>query len=235
MDAVDNQEYVISQYGSSPTIKQLLYDFKININPNVDIDLFYKNIMNIFTAKGIGLDVWGRIVGIERNIYINSTTSEDPLFGFKGGDAVTFGQGIFFDPSNVETGKRILISLNDESYRRLILFKALANISSADLATLNNLTRKLFETNDILVANIVTETMLPNGDKYNSSSMAVRFIWRKNNVSNLDKALFEQGIVLSLAAGVKYDLKIISKDPLFGFFGSKLNTFNNGAFVKIIE
>lgn len=232
---LDEQDYIISQYGASPTIKQLLYDFAQNINPDDDIAEFYKNIMDIETAKGEGLDYWGRIVGIERNIYIDSTTSEDPLFGFKGGDAVPFNQGIFFDPANVQTGQRILVTLIDDSYRQLILYKALANISAADLGTLNQLAYKLFGDGDILVTNIVIEGTLPNGDKYNTTAMNVRFVWRRNEVSNLDKALFEQGIVLSLAAGVKYDLKIISKDPLFGFAGSLLNPFNQGAFVTIKE
>lgn len=232
--ALDEQDYIISQYGASPTIKKLLYAFAGYINPDADIQTFYDNIMNIETAQGVGLDYWGRIVGVERNIYIDSTTSEDPLFGFAGGDSVPFNQGIFFDPNNVQTGKRILVTLIDDSYRQLILYKALANISTADLATLNQLAVKLFNDTDILAANVVTQGTLPNGDFYNTSPMTIRFVWRRNSVSNLDKALFETGIVLSLAAGVQYDLKVISKDPLFGFAGSGLNPFNQGAFVNII-
>lgn len=235
MEELDNQAYVQSQYGASSTIKQLLYDFRENIKPGVDIAVFYKNIMNIETASGIGLDIWGRIVGVERNIYVNDSYVEYPLFGFRGGgkNANPFSQGVFYDPANVISGDRVLVTLDDGNYRRLILFKALANISTADMATINQLSAKLYEDDGLLCTNIIDEGILPNGDKYNTSPMYVRFIWRKNEISNLDKQLFNEGIIFSLAAGVKYDVKIISKDPLFGFAGSGLNPFNNGAFVKI--
>lgn len=234
-ETCDTQEYIQSQYGNSPTIKKLLWAFRGHIRPEIDIQEFYKNIMDIDTATGKGLDIWGRIVGVDRNIYIDDSYVDYPLFGFKGGgtNANPFNQGVFYDPANVIIGDRVLVTLDDGNYRRLILFKALANISTADMATINQLSAKLYEDEDLLCTNIVDEGILPNGDKYNTSPMYVRFIWRKNEISNLDKQLFNEGIIFSLAAGVQYDVKIISKDPLFGFAGSGLNPFNNGAFVKI--
>ena len=234
-ETCDTQEYIQSQYGNSPTIKKLLWAFRGHIRPEIDIQEFYKNIMDIDTATGKGLDIWGRIVGVERNIYIDDSYVDYPLFGFKGGgkNANPFNQGVFYDPAYVISGDRVLVTLDDGNYRRLILFKALANISTADMATINQLSAKLYEDEDLLCTNIIDEGILPNGDKYNTSPMYVRFIWRKNEISNLDKQLFNEGIIFSLAAGVQYDVKIISKDPLFGFAGSGLNPFNNGAFVKI--
>lgn len=234
-ETCDTQEYIQSQYGNSPTIKKLLWAFRGHIRPEIDIQEFYKNIMDIDTATGKGLDIWGRIVGVDRNIYIDDSYVDYPLFGFKGGgtNANPFNQGVFYDPANVIIGDRVLVTLDDGNYRRLILFKALANISTADMATINQLSAKLYEDEDLLCTNIVDEGILPNGDKYNTSPMYVRFIWRKNEISNLDKQLFNEGIIFSLAAGVQYDVKIISKGPLFGFAGSGLNPFNNGAFVKI--
>lgn len=234
-ETCDTQEYVQSQYGNSPTIKKLLWAFRGHIRPDVDIQEFYKNIMDIDTATGKGLDIWGRIVGVDRNIYIDDSYVDYPLFGFRGGgkNANPFNQGVFYDPAYVISGDRVLVTLDDGNYRRLILFKALANISTADMATINQLSAKLYEDEDLLCTNIIDEGTLPNGDKYNTSPMYVRFIWRKNEISNLDKQLFNEGIIFSLAAGVQYDVKIISKDPLFGFAGSGLNPFNNGAFVKI--
>lgn len=236
-DYLDRQEYVQSQYGNSPTIKKLLNDFRDKILPGVDIDVVYKNIIDIETASGVGLDVWGRIVGIERNIYIDDSYVDYPVFGFRGGgeNAHPFNQGVFFDPEQVISGERVLVTLEDDYYRRLILYKALANISSADMATLNRLAAKLYEDEDLLCTNIVDEGTLPNGDKYNTSPMYVRFVWRKNDISNLQRQLFETGILFSLAAGVKYDVKVISKDPLFGFAGSGLNPFGNGAFVRVLQ
>ena len=36
------QPYILSQYSASPTIYQLLSDFRDNISPDADIDLFRK-------------------------------------------------------------------------------------------------------------------------------------------------------------------------------------------------
>ena len=234
-ETCDTQEYIQSQYGNSPTIKKLLWAFRGHIRPEVDIQEFYKNIMDIDTATGKGLDIWGRIVGVDRNIYIDDSYVDYPLFGFRGGgnNANPFNQGIFFDPNYVISGERVLVSLDDDNYRRLIMYKALANISSADMASINRLANMLYQDEDLLCTNIVDEGTLPNGDHYNTSPMYVRFVWRNNEVSNLNKQLFETGVIFSLAAGVKYDVKIISKDPLFGFAGSGLNPFGQGAFVKI--
>lgn len=234
-DYIDKQEYVQSQYGDSPTIKGILNDFRSDILPDADIGVLYDNIINVDTAKGIGLDIWGRIVGVERNMYVDDSYVDYPLFGFRGGgsNANPFNQGMFFDPDQVISGERVLVTLDDDNFRRLIMYKALANISSADMASINRLASILYEDEDLLCTNIVDEGTLPNGDRYNTSPMYVRFVWRNNEVSNLNKQLFETGVIFSLAAGVKYDVKIISKDPLFGFAGSGLNPFNQGAFVKI--
>lgn len=234
-DYIDKQEYVQSQYGDSPTIKGILNDFCSDILPDADIGVLYDNIINVDTAKGIGLDIWGRIVGVNRNMYVDDSYVDYPLFGFRGGgsNANPFNQGIFFDPDQVISGERVLVTLDDDNFRRLIMYKALANISSADMASINRLASILYQDEDLLCTNIVDEGTLPNGDHYNTSPMYVRFVWRKNEISNLNKQLFETGVIFSLAAGVKYDVKIISKDPLFGFAGSGLNPFNQGAFVKI--
>ena len=232
---IDKQEYVQSQYGDSPTIKGILNDFRSGILPDADIGVLYDNIINVDTAKGIGLDIWGRIVGVERNMYVDDSYVDYPLFGFRGGgsNANPFNQGMFFDPDQVISGERVLVTLDDDNFRRLIMYKALANISSADMASINRLASILYQDEDLLCTNIVDEGTLPNGDHYNTSPMYVRFVWRNNEVSNLNKQLFETGVIFSLAAGVKYDVKIISKDPLFGFAGSGLNPFGQGAFVKI--
>lgn len=234
-DYIDKQEYVQSQYGDSHTIKGILNDFRSDILPGADIGVLYDNIINVDTAKGIGLDIWGRIVGVERNMYVDDSYVDYPLFGFRGGgsNANPFNQGMFFDPDQVISGERVLVTLDDDNFRRLIMYKALANISSADMASINRLASILYQDEDLLCTNIVDEGTLPNGDYYNTSPMYVRFVWRNNEVSNLNKQLFETGVIFSLVAGVKYDVKIISKDPLFGFAGSGLNPFNNGAFVKI--
>lgn len=197
MEELDNQAYVQSQYGASSTIKQLLYDFRENIKPGVDIDVFYKNIMNIETASGIGLDIWGRILNASRNMFLENGTP---------------------------------VELDDTHFRQFLIFKALANICDASMATLNQMAMKLYDDNSLIVVSVLTQDTLPSGDYYNTTPMRVRWTWRANDVTNLERALFSNGIILCLAAGVGWTVAVISKDPLFGFAGSKLQPFNQGAF-----
>ena len=65
----EKQPYLLSQYSASPTIYQILADFRENIDPTPDIWTFYDNVFNIATAQGVGLDIWGAIIGMDRTIY----------------------------------------------------------------------------------------------------------------------------------------------------------------------
>ena len=60
--------FIQSQYASAVRITALLQSAKDHILPDADIALFYDNVFNVLTAKGWGLDVWGNIVGVTRNI-----------------------------------------------------------------------------------------------------------------------------------------------------------------------
>lgn len=65
---------IISQYGTSPTIYQLVQNINEYIDPTVDIDAFYSTIFDIDQATGANLDNWGKILGgISRTV--NSTTT----------------------------------------------------------------------------------------------------------------------------------------------------------------
>ena len=66
--------FIQSQYAASVRITALLQSAKDHILPDADIALFYDNMFNVLTAQGVGLDVWGNIVGMTR--YIPS--HEDP-------------------------------------------------------------------------------------------------------------------------------------------------------------
>lgn len=231
---IDRQAYIQSQYSNSPTIKSILNDFSGAINTEESTKIFFDNIFNVETAQGIGLDIWGRIVGIDREISINATLANTALFGFKESDLNPFNNGIFYseDSDTVTGGNVVLTKLDDTKYRELIMFKALANISPSDMESLKSLTYKIYKTNDVIVSNMLNIGTLSNGDMYNKTPMEVVFIYRKNNITLLERALFEKCLALVLAAGVGYHINVISKDPLFGFAGSGLNPFNNGAFGK---
>lgn len=71
----ENQPYIQSQYGASPVIKKILNSFRMEIDPSGDIDLFQRNVMNVNSAQGVGLDIWGNIVGVERTIRLDDGTT----------------------------------------------------------------------------------------------------------------------------------------------------------------
>nr|DAI60696.1 MAG TPA: Protein of unknown function (DUF2612) [Caudoviricetes sp.] len=200
---IDNQEYIISQYSNSPTIKSILNYFSDDISTNEDISSFLKNIMDIDTANGVGLDVLGRIIGIPRT-------------------------APFYDGTSV--------TLNDEDYRDLLKFKALANISDSTMENLCKATIELYKNRyQMFVLQKNKEGTLANGDKYNTTPMQVRFVWRANSITNVDRVLFYNGMLALLAAGVGWDVLVVSEDPIFGFCGSELNPFNQGVFVTLSD
>ena len=99
------QPYILTQYSASPTITKLLSDFRDEIDTQADMATFEQNMFDIETASGIGLDIWGKIIGISRTIQLSDST----------------------------------VTLDDEHYRKLLMYKALANITDSSLATLNKL------------------------------------------------------------------------------------------------
>lgn len=193
-----SEEYIQSQYGNSYTIKKLLSDFGNNINPDTDIDVFYENMFDIDSAIGIGLDIIGKIVGVNRTVTLNNNG----------------------------------ITLNDDTYRNYIKFKMYANISEATLETVNKISTLLYNNTNLTANNVITEGTLDNGDKYNTTPMQIRFTWTTNNATDEERAVFMNGVLCLLAAGVGWDIQIIQEnDFIFGFAGSGLNPFNQGVFI----
>lgn len=134
----DVWETVISQYANSPIITTLITNFASFIDQSANFDAFFDLIMNVDSAVGYGLDVWGRIVGINR---VLTVTLPQSYFGFKeAGDAVGFNQAPFYSGQPLTSN----FSLDDISYRRLILVKAFANISQCSIPMLNQMLLTLF-------------------------------------------------------------------------------------------
>ena len=137
-------ETIQSQYSASPVIRALVDSARLRIAPDADIELFYRNIFDISTAQGVGLDVWGRILGIDRFLDVPAT---DDWFGFQEAGYETFGDAPFWDGENATQRH----ALSDDAFRGLLLWKAMANIATADAASLNHLLSALFPGQDIVV------------------------------------------------------------------------------------
>lgn len=189
------QPYILTQYSGSPTIVQLLSDFRDNIDPQADINLFIEKVMNIDTAEGIGLDILGKIIGMARVVRY-------------GGETIT---------------------LTDNLYRRLLMYKAFANISDSTMATMNKMLYLLFGENLMFAKNLIVEAQ--NGDEYyNSFPMHVRFTALRD-LTEEEKLLFALGATLNLSAGVGWSL-VVNQSKVFGFKNSGLMPFNCGVFTS---
>lgn len=129
---------VISEYANSPVLLKLIENIAAYVDPTADVNAFYTLVMNVDTATGYGLDVWGRIVGVSRVLRL---PGDQDYFGFsESSDGFPFNQAIFFGGGNLTEN----YSLSDAAYRRLILAKALANICDGSIPAINQILINLF-------------------------------------------------------------------------------------------
>lgn len=128
---------IISQYANSTILTTLIGNFFQYIDQTANMDAFYDNIWNIATAQGIGLDVWGRIVGVVRTIFVPNANT---YFGFDEGSGQPFGQAPFYGGSQTTQN----FALADDAFRTLIYAKALSNICGGSIPAINQILRTLF-------------------------------------------------------------------------------------------
>ena len=143
----DLETTIISQYANSPSLTRLIYNLNAYIDPATDIDNFYNMVMNVDTAVGYGLDVWGRIVGVSRILQLPSGS----FFGLSapstgGPSGLPWNQGVFYSGQALTSN----YVLTDAVYRALILAKALFNISDATIPAINQILINLFGANGVL-------------------------------------------------------------------------------------
>jgi hypothetical protein len=139
------EQTILAQFANSPTIVQLITNFNQYIDPQADLDAFYSMVWDVDTAQGFGLDYWGKIVGVSRQLTIPGGAT---YLGFD--EAFTaptaasgpqpWGQAPFFS-GKLDTAT---FTLSDDAYRTLILVKALSNISNCTARSLNQLLQNLF-------------------------------------------------------------------------------------------
>lgn len=134
---INYQQTIISQYAQSPTILQLLDNVNQWISPDADFYNFQNWIWNIDTARGFGLDILGRILGITRRFFV---INFDNYFGFSGTGAQPFNQAPFYNGASDADA----VILSDEDYRRILYTKAYLNISPINALNINHAFTMLF-------------------------------------------------------------------------------------------
>lgn len=137
-DAFDWKKTIYPQYANSPRILKLLESLSDCINPTANLVSFYDNIWSVDTAVGYGLDVWGRIVGVQRQLKVATGV----YFGFNQAvpGVTTWGFGVFYNGQPITSN----FSLTDQAFRQLIIAKALANICDGSIPAINAVLLTLF-------------------------------------------------------------------------------------------
>lgn len=184
--SLDVLRTILSQYANSPIILAILTNFAEGVGQQADFERFYSLVWNVESAEGYGLDVWGRIVGVQRVLHI-------PIGGYLGfdqaTDAETFGEGIWYGHGTSTQN----YALADSAFRTLILAKAALNITDGSIAS----------TNSILMA------LFPGyGNCYvrDNLDMSITYVFGAT-LSPVDSAIVFQSGVLPRGAGVSFTVE----------------------------
>ncbi|EGJ84339.1 bcepNY3gp31 [Shigella flexneri 4343-70] len=136
---------VLAQYAASPRLNALINSFNAALSPDSFISDFYGLIWNIDTAEKYGLDVWGKIVGVScwltvkddfNYLGFSESRMDTPVMD----DPCPFNQAPFYNgKSDTRT-----VDLSDAVYWRLILMKAMSNITDCSVPDINLMLRFMF-------------------------------------------------------------------------------------------
>jgi hypothetical protein len=137
--AFDYWTTIISQYANSTILTTLIGNFFQYIDQTANLDAFYDNIWNIATAVGPGLDIWGRIIGVTRTLFVPGSQR---YLGFE--EATLSMDPLNVSPFYIGAPLTSNYQLTDNSYRTLLYAKALNNISDGSIPSINTILRTLF-------------------------------------------------------------------------------------------
>lgn len=238
---IDVGETLLVQFANSPTIVALTNALAEYFDLDKVEDDFFDKIYNIDTAEGKGLDIWGLRLGVSRYLKI---PFEEEYFGFFEADYSPFDDAPFYSGQDaaLET-----VELSDSSYRKLLLAKALANISNCSVPSLNSMLRALFAgektfygdfTGTPIGSFVIGVSPLPGYQvttAYSDScyvtrpeTMHIRFVF-EFSLTDLEWAIVTQSGVLPIPTGVYADA-IDRIDEFFGFYEANMQPFGQGVF-----
>lgn len=197
---------IMSQYANSPRLMKLIDDLADAIDPSKFTQDFYNMIMNLATAKGFGLDIWGRIVDISRRMTFPDPEGE--FFGFEDG-FYPFNQRPF---SSTAHGS---YELPDDAYRRIILIKAVANILKATAPNINRLLKHAF--NEKKTYFLIT------------GHMKARYVF-EFHLTAFERHIVYNTDILPRPCGVEIEILDAIPPETFGFKNTGFQPFNEGTF-----
>lgn len=211
------KDTLLAQYANSPTITALISSFNQCVDPSTGIDAFYDTVWNVATAVGFGLDVWGKIVNVSRELQIAPAAI---YLGFD--EAVTTAAAVSgprpFNQAPMYNGPlaTTTFTLADDAYRKLIMVKALGNITNCTSPTLNQLLRYLFA---------------GEGRCYvvDTGGMQVRYVF-EFVLSDVELAIMINSGAVPRSAGVLVSVMQLDPSTTFGFAEAGLQPFEQGIF-----
>lgn len=213
-------ETLLAQYANSPTIAALVESFNDWIDPAIDLDALYRDIWDIETANEHGLDIWGRIVGIDRYLELDDSPAytgfaEAQTEATRVTGPQPFGSGgTLFNGMPVSKTYR----LSADAYRSVILWKAMANISDATIPNINRLLRFMFKGRGRAYA-------------HDTGDMTLRYVF-EFFLTPVEKAVLQQGKVVIKPAGVNIRIIEPVAKEFFGFAGTGLQPFGSGVLFR---
>jgi hypothetical protein len=196
----------LTRIGGSASAGQILYEFA-----TTPFDPTLPGIMVTISASAPfdnlpGLDIFG---------CVPPPPAPDP-------NAPIIHNYPFVPDSSAADPDAFLITLDDEHYRLVLLYKALANISASDAATQNKLL-------SILIDSGVGD--MPNtGYVLQVDTMVIRWVF-EDFLDSIQLAIFKAVGTLARGAGVGWELYAINPRMVFGFDGSGMQPFNQAVFV----
>jgi hypothetical protein len=131
---------VLSQYANSPIVTTLIENMFDCLDQTKNLDDFFKNVWNVLTAVGYGLDCWGTIVAVNRVLHLPSGPK---YLGFDEGGTTDYDP---FNQSPWFSGQKLTDNyiMPDDGFRVLVLAKAFANICDGSVKSINKILMTLF-------------------------------------------------------------------------------------------
>ena len=212
---INIQDTIASQYANSPIILSIIDTMNGAIDPRFTIADFYTILWNLRTATGWGLDIWGRIVGVNRTVQMLDPSAK--YFGFK-----TTPTSVKFTPfdnapfSGAGSGFQSY-RLSDTQYKELIIIKAASNILYATAPNINKYLKSIF------------------GDQrayyYITGHMTASYIF-EFNLTPFQRLIAFTLKLLPEPCGVLVSYQQSAVNEYFGFEGSEFQPFDQGVFLQ---
>lgn len=210
------RDTILTQYAASPKIRSLIESFNTSMDIEEFTDEFLTAVWDISTAEDYGLDVWGKIVGVSRMLNVNESATS---FGFSEAyingsedSPKPFDEAPFFDGQQLTSTVR----LTKDGFRKLIMAKAMANITDCTIPSLNNALNYLFgDQGDAFVT--VTGVM----------SMNYVFGF---NLSPVEWSILLNSNAIAKPAGVSVSIMSLDFNNTFGFAEADMQPFESGTF-----